>query len=749
MKAGAVGLLVAALLAANAVGGARSVADAGAPWGMLPLVDEVLCGDDGGYHPFAEEPKGASEIKTVLGRRCRVLPNEGGASYFAYTVGKGRGLKAGRAYVLEVVFPEDVPRSMFILNRGCETGRGVSTGAAIGDVLYSYTNNNVESLRLPLSGEFRRWRMFFYLHDRFPGLKAPRGAGPRPMEPEDGFWVIVARASRKNAPLSAGPAVWRIRLFEVPEPRRFDLPLRLPPKGLPRRYIFSREEMADGVVAGRKPEDRGVADETRWFEYKALVMKFLGMNCFCKDLLEFGHNQGWDSTPGGGNKWVWQSKTPKRWENILAMLRRYDFTVLPYYEYAGSIGQFGLGPKKKCLPLRGKLPYTHIAWSEKANADVTDPETLADLEKLLDATILRHKDEARFLGAWFRTRPSNMPISFSDSCLLRFAIEANNRMVATREDLRRDPELRRKYYRWWFGRRKRFLVALRDYLRRGGVSDAVVLFTSYAAEPGPPLHGFEKLVVTDDVDAWRKLLAGPDHAKVKPYSYRHVVDRNEYLAACLRFPPTWGDWEWQHSVPPPDPQNYKDAKGVLMTFPFNRAYTVARPEAFDAFRGPSGLAIVRHYPLNENATEGKLGYFVSDVERAGPFCMLAEARAVAYGDPRFIGYLSAHTFNRGFPEFVRAFNAAFLALPALPSKVVPDACDNPAVVVRRIDGGRHGVWLAVVNVGLGAVEASLKLPVAGRVTDAATGEVVAASGGRLRLRLGPCQLRALRVVPKR
>ena len=255
--------------------------------------------------------------------------------------------------------------------------------------------------------------------------------------------------------------------------------------------------------------------------------------------------------------------------------------------------------------------------------------------------------------------------------------------------------------------------------------------------------------VTDDVDAWRKLLAGPDHAKVKPYSYRHVVDRNEYLAACLRFPPTWGEWEWQHSVPPPDPQNYKDAEGVLMTFPFNRAYTVARPEAFDAFRGTSGLAIVRHYPLNENATEGKLGYFVSDVERAGPFCMLAEARAVAYGDPRFIGYLSAQTFNRGFPEFVRAFNAAFLALPALPSRVVSDACDNPAVVVRRIDGGRHGVWLAVVNVGLGAVEASLKLPVVGRVSDAATGEVVAASGGRLRLRLGPCQLRALRVVPKR
>ena len=746
MKAGAVVFWWVGYLA---VGGARPVADAGPPWGQLPLVDQVICSEAPGARQFAEDPPGASKVESILGRKCRVLPNEGGASFFAYVVGKGRGLKAGNAYVLEVTFPEDKPRAMFVLNRGCETSRGFATGAALGDVLYTYTNNNVESLRLPLSGEFRRWRMFFYLHDRFPGLKAPRGAGARPMLPQDGFWVVVARSSRKNAPRSAGPAVWRIRLFEVPEPRRFDLSLRLPPKGLPRRYIFSREEMADGVVAGRKPQDRGVEDETRWFEFKALVAKFLGMNCFCKDLLEFGHNQGWDSTPGGGNKWVWQSKTPKRWERILEMLRGYDLAVLPYYEYAGSIGQFGLGVRKKCLPLRGHLPYTHITWSEKANADVTDPETLEDVEKILDATILRHKDRVRFLGAWFRTRPSSLPISFSDSCLLRFAIEANNRMVATCEDLRRDAKLRQKYYRWWLGRRKQFLVALRDHLRRGGLSDAIILFTAYAAEPGPSLHGFQKVVVTDDVDGWEGPLAGPDHSKVEPYSYHDVVRGNEYLAACLRFRPTWGEWEWQHSVPPPDPQNYKDTEGVLMTFPFNRAYTVARPEPMEGFRGPCGLAIVRHYPLNENATEGKLGYFVCDVERAGPYCMLAEARAVANADPRFIGYLSAHTFNRGFPEFVRAFNAAFLALPALPSKVLSGACDAQEVVVREIDGGPFGVWLAVVNTGLRRVDATVRVPVAGQVTDAPTGRALKTRKGRLTVHLAPCQLRAVHIAPQR
>ena len=62
-----------------------------------------------------------------------------------------------------------------------------------------------------------------------------------------------------------------------------------------------------------------------------------------------------------------------------------------------------------------------------------------------------------------------------------------------------------------------------------------------------------------------------------------------------------------------------------------------------------------------------LGYFVADIERAGPFCMMAEALAMANGDPTMIGYLVGSNYGRGFPGYVRDFNANFLALPALPS----------------------------------------------------------------------------------
>ena len=183
-----------------------------------------------------------------------------------------------------------------------------------------------------------------------------------------------------------------------------------------------------------------------------------------------------------------------------------------------------------------------------------------------------------------------------------------------------------------------------------------------------------------------------------------------------------------------------------MTYPFNRAYTVSSRKCFDAFRTTSGLVIVRHYPLNEDAVSKELGYFVCDVERSGPFCMLGEARAVAYGDPWYIGYLAGASFNRGFPEYVREFNAAFLALPALPSREIPHASSDPDIVVRAIDTKEHGTYLAIVNVGLKSKSSvTIHLPREGKVIDAATGELLATAAKTIRLSFHPCQLRALRI----
>ncbi|MDP6984418.1 MAG: hypothetical protein QGG05_15195, partial [Candidatus Latescibacteria bacterium] len=607
-------------------------------------------------------------------------------------------------------------------------------------VVHTYTNNNLSSLKIPHARTHLRWRQVFTLNERFAGIQQPRGSGRRPDTPEDGFLVIIAQPSRRNAPNSQGAAVSRIALYEVLEPSTLSLDVT-PPVGLPSRYLFWREEMSDGAISSLEPEERAVEEDTEWYRTQLDQMAFLGYNTFTKDLLEFGHNQGWDSASMGGPEWMNESKHPQRWKRVLDLISERGYYVLPYYAYAGSIGEQGWGSRKLSRPLGEGTDYTHIEWSEKANADVTHPSTLQDAIRILDGTIVRHHDRANFIGAWLRNRPGHLPVSFSEAALSRYTHSTGDRM--TREQLTGDEELRQRYLIWWRSQRREFLMGLRDHLHTHVDTGLQVLYTAFGAEPGPPIDGFNQRIVTDDVAGWEQILREGAEEGVTPLA--HVLATEQLLQSLLREPETWEHWEWQHAVPPPDPEGYKETEDVLMTYVFHRAYSVDQAAALEAFRAGSGLAIVRHYPLNEAAMEGQLGYFASDVDRAGAYSMLEEVRAVAHGDPRFIGYLVASRYTRGFPEYVRAFNAAFLALPAIPSVVLTGASQDDEIVVRRYDAGPgKPTYFAVAQTGLspkGVVR--LDLGLRGNVRDLVSGELIQASGRIIELDLGPCQLRAL------
>ncbi len=224
-----------------------------------------------------------------------------------------------------------------------------------------------------------------------------------------------------------------------------------------------------------------------------------------------------------------------------------------------------------------------------------------------------------------------------------------------------------KYYGWWFGKRRDYLVAIRDWLRANAAPDASVLFTSYVEEALRAPEYSDWATPTDDLPSWNTV-NGTDPWKYRfnPVDWTKFVSDGKYQEMVLRMTPPSADVianhkaEVDHSAPPADPSRYADVDDVYMTMPFSRLFTVSSAAAFDAFREKSGLALVRHFNLNEedgqNPSSGegpmskKLGYFVTDVDHAGPYSMLAEARSVGYGDPRFIGYLSSNNFSRGFPS---------------------------------------------------------------------------------------------------
>ncbi len=312
--------------------------------------------------------------------------------------------------------------------------------------------------------------------------------------PEDGFDVTIAQFSAENIPLSNGAAVSHLRLFEVIDPEKLVQPLNLPPARIAAAATVLREEMADGII-DRKTDQPGIANPLDWYRYKAELMRFLGMNTYSKDLLEFGACQHWDSTPLGGNDWVFHDSATKHlWAEIVELMGRYGFDVLPYYEYSGSKGYKGLGEQRRARPLTRDDAYTHISWVESANADITDPDTYEDFKKMLDLTVVRLRSKAPFAGVWLRSR-GQMPVSFSDKALARFAAESGVGKPVTRAALQDDAQLYAKYIDWWGLKRREFLVAMRDYLRAGGVADAVVLFTGCTGEPGVSFYSWDPRMV--------------------------------------------------------------------------------------------------------------------------------------------------------------------------------------------------------------------------------------------------------------
>ncbi|MCC7495178.1 MAG: hypothetical protein IT204_22710 [Fimbriimonadaceae bacterium] len=718
------------------------------PFGKLSLVDEVTAAS-----APAEQPAGASRVETILGSAARVVaPRPGEAAYVAYQLGRQKLLRPGGSYVLLLEYPEDGPRSMVVLNSGNESAQGFHTGLTVGDCLRAkYVNSLCESLDLPLSGRYERWTALFRLHDRFPRRGPLRGPEPRPGLPEEGFDVTLLTFAADQDPLSRGLAFRRLALYEVVDPEALAQPLRLPPPALPHRRIFWREEMADGVISGKTPETRGLVNELDWYRHKADLMRFLGINCYSKDLLEFGACQHWDPTKYGGNAWVhFDGRTKDLWGQIVKLMGGYGYEVLPYYEYSGSKGDQGLGYQKRCQPLTRDDAFTHITWVESANADVSDPDALADFCKMLDCTVLPFLDVARFPGVWLRTR-SQLPVSFSEATRRRFGA-AHGGPTPSREQLKADRALYDRYLEWWHEQRRAFFGGVRDYLRGKGLPDAFVLYTGVPGEPGVGWADWTPRLVTDSPASWSEVLARPEQKQrdqiVATPTPAEIAAQGLYRQALLAPGLNWGNWEVHHAQPADDPQRYQQTPGVMLSHAFNRSYTVADPATLELYRSPAGLTLLRHYALNEHMAYDAAGkdlcqYFVADIEAAGPYCMLAEALAVAHGDPTQLGYLTGANYSRGFPQYVRDFNANFLALPALPSTRLAAAAAAP-LVVRAIDTGAGGVYLALVNTAARPLTAAqVKLPRPGKVRRLVSGEPLTVTGGTITVDLRPYQLLAL------
>jgi len=729
-------------------------------YGPLTLVDSVACATDSA-HALSEYPKGRSFATNILGSACRAMKHvrkgetSGGGecgAYVSWRLGAGKGLVPKAAYLLVAEYPDDAPRSFVLGNRGAGSRTGVHTGFTVGDALNPpYVTQHPESYNIPLSGEFRRVEQVMYLVEKPESLD---GASRRTAA-TDGFDVYFALYPAEDAPDSVGLALRSVKLYRIDRPSVLETPVKYPADGLPRRFVTWREEMAD---------DGGYAsfgDPIDYYRTKAKLMKALGFNCASRDLLEFGHCQYWEPDYNGyGRSWMWSSGEKNRyWEATVDAFAAEGHYVMPFYEYAGARGQTGLGYKKLCTPLfydTNKNPNFIEASSaaSKATVDVTSPDAVAEFKKIVDCTILRFKDRARFRGAWLRNRGS-MPVSFHDETVARFNADTG-RSVTRRNiaDAGRSSDLYRAYRTWWYAKRAAFLEAIRDYLRANGVDDAQVYYDNDITEPGRIWQDWRNNVAVDASATY----GGKGWAAFVGNTGWKVDSLENAAATWFAFGikgsyATYGSFEHDHGCPAEDPETYRGRSGVALALPFNAVYTQLNPTNVGAFRNGDGrLFLVRHYSLNEDAlfTETgarPLGYFTADTDRAGRASMLAQLWAMALNDPTDIGYLYGAAMESAYAPAMREFNLNFLALPAKKGAVLQGGTWGAPQTVRRYDTDRGVTYWAVVNTSTEPVTASFALSSDAsefsRVAASVDGTVYPVSKGRATLEMKPLQLLAL------
>ena len=192
------------------------------PFGDVKVVDEIDCAKSD--HRFADWPKGASRVETVLGRSCRVLEVQSEtASYLDWRLGEGKGLKPNAAYVVVIEYPDDKPRAFHIRNYGNNSRRSFYTGASNGDAFEGpIVHHKPESLKIPQSGTYEKWTSLTFLGEKAANrrdlgkdMAEKTGEKPQLDIATDGFEIAISQYKRPWHPCSEGIAVSRIQLCEI------------------------------------------------------------------------------------------------------------------------------------------------------------------------------------------------------------------------------------------------------------------------------------------------------------------------------------------------------------------------------------------------------------------------------------------------------------------------------------------------------------------------------------------------------
>ena len=618
----------------------------------------------------------------------RIVTHDRG--FFGYILGVN--LKLNMPYLLEIKYPEDLPRSFaFMVGDGVYTP-GIHTAHTMGQPEPRYFT---EQYKFPLKRKTTTARFIIWA-----GLD----------EVKNGIYVGVADPGKRNAPFSRKPLLLEISLSEfhtiaIPKVKR----------------TFPKEFLRYSWV---ESEDALPKDDVR---FSPLINSiFYGLNSVAPAAL------AWNAHGEPNNSILFRStqyRLPVRqlingveyetdktedsnkrydfWSEYLRWAKQLKLNVFPRFEYGGSDD---LSEKTQVVKSDGEpcVPYVRPATGKSLtdSADITFPETFTDAKYLIVNGLLNvdenYKDVLRQLIV--RRRANFLSTSYSDNAIALFEKETRTKLNGDSFDKKRTDIVARfhtEYRKWYQKKLAEFLVKLQNvYMDTLQMPTGPLLYYHWRRSGMP----FENVYYTTLSD-WNKK---EKHVRCLPFEGFPLprITSNILINAIGKWTTT-EDGLFAQDIP---------TNTILCVAPVYGKLAANSADYLNLFRRNGKLA-VKFVPAIHSTTRifirnKKRSYYAGETFYHPRQYMMAEPVAVmAAANPSYIAFEQADSVCFPFAPYARRFFMNYHALPDIPMKIIKQRSDAKGLIV-KMGSLNNKIYVAIINNSFEPVnDAVINLPV--------------------------------------
>lgn len=659
--------------------------------------DAIACGLSNDYHVFEDgridtalgdqiisERLSGSIITNFSDGKARVINHNRG--FFGYVIGSR--LKWNMPYMIEIQYPEDVPRTFAMVLGNGTYAPALHTGHTLGQPEPRFF---AEQQMFPLSRGTHLARFLVWAGD-----DAVRR----------GFFVGIADPGKRNAPFSHKPLVISISLYQMYTLARVR-PNHTVPAHL-QRYAW---------VESDEPTP---ADNVEFSTHVNAL--FYGLNAIAPGALAWnGHaqrnsivmfpttryRQPLRQIIDGQEYATDRDEDPASHFNFMAqhaaLARQLKLTVLPRFEYGGSDD---LPPDARALSADGtSYPPQRPRPTMPAIADTVDvmhPAALADAQAVLRDLVAAVPPEDRdVLGPLIlRRRADFLSTSFSPAALNAFARDTGTTLPGADDAARRRHVVAKHLaaYRAWYQDRVFAFVRTLDADYRQLVPHITTPALYYHWRSwGMPFEG----LYFQTAEAWAAHWSKVRNLPFEGFPLPGITGKK--LVAAI---PRWTTTEEGLAT------NLLAQTGLTMMLP---AFGAVAPQAAPYFDlcDARNTAIRITPPLAAPTQLGRKNrpplFAGQTMYHSRQFSMYEPLLAFCTANPRYLAFDQSHQPCFPFPDFTRRFLANFLALPAIPLQRVPQT-GNAAPLCVQLGQLGSNVYVAIANPTFLPVEAKVFIP---------------------------------------